>query len=253
MISCNLKGGLGNYMFQIAASVAYGLEHNKESVFSFKSAQQMHGNALSYKNNLFRKLKEGPLMGDAIYYEPSFSYTKIPPCKKNLLLDGYFQSELYFMDYEEQIRNIFSEPHHVKSYLDNKYGKSLGGSPCSVHVRRGDYITNPRHPTQSVEYYSQCMEEIGGPFLVFSDDIEWCRENFKVDQITFIDGEEDYMDLFLMGRCNSNIIANSSFSWWGAWLNPNREKTVIAPATWFEGGLEGCDTSTLLPKEWHRR
>lgn len=252
-VSCNLRGGLGNYMFQIAASVAYGIEYGKECVFSFKSAQQMHKNAHSYKKNLFRKLKEGPLVGDAIYNEPYFSYKKIPPCEKNLLLNGYFQSELYFLPHEDKIREIFSEPAHVKSYIDNKYGTSLEDSPSSIHVRRGDYTTNPRHPTQSTEYYSQCMEEIGGSFLVFSDDIDWCRANFKGGHITFIEGEEDFMDLFLMSRCNNNIIANSSFSWWAAWLNPRRERTVIAPSKWFEGDLEGCDTSTLIPKEWHRR
>ena len=101
-----------------------------------------------------------------------------------------------------------------------------------------------------MDYYSQAMEKMGGPFLVFSDDIAWCKDNFKGFDITFVEGEEDFIDLYLMARCRNNIIANSSFSWWAAWLNPDPHKKVIAPAMWFSGDLQGCDTSTLLPQQW---
>ena len=250
IVGCNLKGGLGNYMFQIAATVAYGLEHHKDPTFNLNSAQQIHRHTSEYKTNLFRSLNEGCFKADAVYYEPSFSYNKIPPSEGNLWLEGYFQSELYFIGREESIGQIFSETPDIKSYIDNKYENLLEEGVTSVHVRRANYLDNPNHPAQSMDYYSACMEELGGKFLVFSDDPAWCKENFKDYNATFIEGEEDFIDLHLMARCTNNIIANSSFSWWGAWLNKNKSKKVTAPARWFEGHASRNDTSTLLPEEW---
>jgi len=121
-----------------------------------------------------------------------------------------------------------------------------------VHIRRGDYLNKiHKHPTQPKEYYysafSQFNEDIH--FLIFSDDIEWCKNNLKYKYLYFIEEELDYISLYLMSLCNHNIIANSSFSWWGAWLNQETNKKVIAPSNWF-GKNKKLNTKDLIPSKW---
>ena len=101
-----------------------------------------------------------------------------------------------------------------------------------------------------MEYYKSAMGHFRGyKFVIFSDDIPWCKENFIGDNFTFIDGEEDYIDLYLMSVCEHNIIANSSFSWWGAYLNTNITKKVIAPKEWF-GKVKCISSSNIISTEW---
>jgi hypothetical protein len=102
-----------------------------------------------------------------------------------------------------------------------------------------------------MDYYRNAIAEFSDDtrFLVFSDDIQWCKENFKGDNFHFIEGEKDYVDLYLMSLCNNNIIANSSFSWWGAWLNNTPNKKVIAPKQWF-GKAKQLNTKDLIPETW---
>ena len=121
-----------------------------------------------------------------------------------------------------------------------------------MHVRRGDYLKfKDTHPPCSVEYYNQAISSFSESsiFLVISDDIEWCKENFLGDKFYFVEGNEDYIDLYLMSLCKNNIIANSSFSWWAAWLNRNKEKIVIAPEKWFGNEVQ-YNTDNLLPSSW---
>jgi hypothetical protein len=252
MISCNLKGGLGNYMFQVAATISYAIEYGVRPVFNFQSAQQVHENINSYKDNLFRKITNSKFRIDGVYREPHFHYNKIPLSKGNIVLDGYFQSEKYFNNHSEVIRIIFSEDPETKKYIDNKYSHLFEESTCSVHIRRTNYLNlQAFHPTQTMCYYNKAIAMTGKKkFIVFSDDIEWCRDNLHADNIHFMEGESDYIDLFLMSRCSNHIIANSSFSWWGAWLNKDEKKRVIAPKHWFGPSLIGNNTKDLIPDSW---
>jgi hypothetical protein len=133
----------------------------------------------------------------------------------------------------------------------------------SVHIRRGDYVTNSHtnavHGTCSLEYYENAInyisEKVKAPhFFVFSDDYKWALENFKNRSypVTCISNNADknYEDLTLMYNCKHHIIANSSFSWWGAWLNPNEDKIVIGPKQWFKSKKQSTDTKDVMPKEW---
>jgi hypothetical protein len=141
----------------------------------------------------------------------------------------------------------------------------IGGeeSAVSIHVRRGDYVsdagTNRFHGTCSVDYYHDAVDRISGfapasHFFVFSDGIDWAKENLRLRQpvtyVDFNDGEKNYEDLRLMSLCKHHIIANSSFSWWGAWLNPNPDKIVIAPKKWFND--PSINTDDLIPNSWLR-
>ncbi len=139
---------------------------------------------------------------------------------------------------------------------------------CSIHVRRGDYVSigqthplNP-HPLQSLEYYKEAIKIINADkYLVFSDDINWCKENFIGDNYIFVDNkisslENDIFEMQLMSTCKNNIIANSSYSWWAAYFNENKDKKVIAPKLWFGKDYINTITShddviqSIIPKDW---
>lgn len=178
-------------------------------------------------------------------------------------LDGYWQSELYFKDIEDVIRKELT----LKDTPDSvNRGAGTAISECesiSLHVRRGDYVSNPLfnevHGICPLDYYHAAIkllvEKVENPhFFVFSDDLEWTKENLKLDYpAAYMDhnGEEkDYEDLHLMSLCKHHIIANSSFSWWGAWLCSNPNKVVIAPKKWFND--QAKDSDDIVPSSWRR-
>ena len=244
MISCKLYGGLGNYLFQIGAM--YSLSNNVG--FDIKKTYQVHNNITTYLSNILRKVNFTSINVSNIYFEPQFNYTPLPT-RDNILFDGYFQSEKY-LD-RELILDLYSIDKDSFNYINSKYSNILPNS-VSVHVRRGNYLTRQdRHPVQNINYYNTALAEFTecDNILVFSDDIKWCKENFVGDKFTFIEGEADYIDLWLMSLCNHNIIANSSFSWWGAWLNQNPSKKVIAPKIWF-GPNKKLNTKDIIPLNW---
>lgn len=265
MISCILKGGLGNQMFQIAAVLSIAVNRKVPFLFD-KNTWPDRGGAGSeafqasspekYLNNVFRKLpfKEVKTrMMWSVYSESTFHYTEIPD-RSNILLNGYFQSERYFENSKEVIRKVFSPPKSIvdefkRTFQDKHSNKDL----ISIHVRRGSHLRNPHyHGSCDAEYFRNAVSFFNkdSVFLVFSDDIQWCRDNFVGDNYVFVEGREDYEDLYYMSLCDHNIICNSTFSWWSAWLNNNKNKTIISPKKWFGPGYAGHDLSDLTPKGW---
>lgn len=180
----------------------------------------------------------------------------VPPC----YLVGYWQSEHYFSDVKETIRSDFTFSESL-SYKNLGLAKEIGAvNAVSLHIRRGDYVQNSKalavHGLCPLEYYGAAVQYISkrveAPcFFVFSDDIDWARANLKMSQpccyVDYNHGAESYNDMRLMSLCRHHIIANSSFSWWGAWLNSRADKIVIAPKQWFRSNT---DTSDLLPQSW---
>lgn len=154
------------------------------------------------------------------------------------LIDGYWQSEKYFLPIADVIRKDFTFPEASSrnKALVEEMSRTI---PVSIHVRRGDYLGS--FPVMDETYYDKTMnyfvQKYGDVhFYVFSNDMEWCRDHLDAEQTTFVDwntGKDSPYDMWLMTQCKHNIIANSSFSWWGAWLNQNEGKEVIAPKTWF--------------------
>lgn len=240
------NNGLGNLLFTLATGYATSKTYGKEMYSTKPNGYD------EYKNNILRNIKLTNKTPDNPYVEKSFNYDKIPNVNA---IDGYFQSEKYFIDYREEILNLFSMPDNIKKYIDSKYKKILDGNTCSIHVRRGDYVEKQaRHPLTNLSYFTNATAEIikkynDIKFIIFSDDIEWCKEAFDNDDFTFIEGERDYIDLYMMSLCKHNIISNSTFSWWGAWLNRNSDKTVIVPKIWF-GSRAHEDTKDLIPNNW---
>ena len=196
-----------------------------------------------------------------IVREPSHAFNEeILQSPSNSLLIGYWQTEEYFIDIEDVIRKDFT----LKKTLDDRNSaiaeKINSTNSVSVHVRRGDYILNEKiqkhHGICDTAYYSKAVELISGiqkntELFLFSDEPEWVKQNMKFDlPVNYIDntGEAGYIDMQLMSLCKHNIIANSSFSWWGAWLNNNEEKVVIAPEKWFAD--KTIDTKDVIPAGW---
>lgn len=149
--------------------------------------------------------------------------------------DVFLQSEKYFAKHKDFIRERFSSGIRFADYV-------------SIHVRRGDYVDNPFYIDLFKEgYYEKAMALFpGAPFLVFSDDILWCKEQPVFKGCSFSVGNSEVEDLNRMASCQHNIIANSSFSWWAGWLNRNPDKKVVAPKQWFSDGVERVE----LPEEW---
>jgi hypothetical protein len=248
-------GGLGNYLFQIASTYSKSIDDNLNFILDINDISIAHTNPDNYKNNIFRKLKFQEIKSHYYQYnEPSFNYLKTPKFNNNTRMVGYFQSEKYFISNREKILDIFSIDDTTNNQLKTKYEDILKENTCSIHVRRGDYIRlSEYHPPQSIKYYEESIKTIGenSHFLIFSDDIDWCKENLSfIKNKTFIEGNDDYQDLYLMSMCKNNIIANSSFSWWGAWLNKNKDKKIISPKLWFGEKNKHLNSNDIYCKDW---
>jgi len=226
-------GRLGNQLSQLSATISTAIDHKSKFVFPNWKYEKFFNLHNCYSDNI-QETKN--------YREPDFKYTKIkfPQTEDIINLQGYFQSEKYFKNNEVAIRLAFSSTNPIPTQK-NKTG---------IHVRRGDYLNlSEYHTNLSMSYYHQAMKLARSEkYVIFSDDIEWCKKNFIGDQFEFSEGSEidDFNKMRSMG---SNIIANSSFSWWAAYLNNNQDKKVIAPSNWF-GPKLNHDTSDLIPNDW---
>jgi hypothetical protein len=254
-VSTKLMGGLGNYLFQISTAYYLCLRDNKELLCDVSDSKVPHKPYSNYTSNIFRNVN---FINGVTDFTPlgegGFSYFPLPQIDGNVKLYGYFQSEKYFMDYRNEILELFKIDGETNQKLINKYGEVLKRDTCSIHVRRGDYLgLQNYHPIQPIEYYQKAINIIGkeNHFLIFSDDIKWCEENFSfLKNKTFVSDNLDYEDLYLMSMCNNNILANSTFSWWGAWLNNNENKQVIIPSKWFGVSNSHLNTNDLYCNKW---
>ena len=231
-------GGLGNQMFQIANAYSQSIKNNVNCFFRSQSETNLQGNNVSeYLNTIFRNVtfKEN-LSNYKTYREPNWSYNE-----KNLIWDrpiefyGYYQSSKNFLGYGNKIKELFSIDSETKKYLINKYPQILVDNTLSIHIRRGDYEKFPMiHPTISKQYIDQSISLIGdySHVFIFSDDKQWIKDNLNLTNSTVVN-EKDYIELWLMSLCKNNILSNSSFSWWGSFLNQNDDKKVIVPSIWF--------------------
>ncbi len=227
-------GRAGNMLFECAATIGSALNYNADYCFPDWQYKSDFNIPLSKFKNLNRI--------DFKYSEPYFHYKKIEvPSVPSIDLVGYFQSAKYWTGHNSIIKNLLTPKN-----LPEKQDKT------AIHVRRGDYLKfSDCHPVLPMEYYLKAMQMVKSEkYLIFSDDIEWCKNNFIGSQFEFSDGKSEIEDLKLMISCSNQIIANSSFSWWAAYLNDNLNKTIVAPKVWFGPGLSQHDTKDLLPSDW---
>lgn len=234
-ITNHLHGGLGNMMFQISAAWAYARRTNRKYRYSkyTKSPHDIDLNLFRFATANFIFLGENN-RDFSLYREPSFEYNEIPNIEGNVFLDGYFQSDKYFKD-------ILS----VKELRDRFYCPQKTLEYPFIHVRRGDYLAlSEYHTVLGIDYYNKAMELLPAEkYYVVSNDIAWCKENFSDSKFMIVD--EDHISTFhLMTSCRSGIIANSSFSWWGAYLSIDPQ-LYIAPKNWFGPKYSHNDTTNL--------
>ena len=271
-IGCN--GRLGNQMFQYASM--RGIASVKG--FDWVVPPENYDHTANYA--LFETFKmtnvkeknigfvEGEILKETIH---CYDENLVDSCSDNTNLDGFFQTEKYFENIVDEIRSDFTFKDEYlkpcKEFID-----SLDTTPIFLHVRRGDAIGKEHyHPVAPMSYYVEALKRFDKdtPCFVFSDDLDWCKsqELFKSDRFLFNDNIERYdyqsmdgsgsmqytllphVDLCLMSLCSGAIIVNSSFSWWGAWLQNNRGK-VIASKPWFGPSASDLDTSDVVPNHW---
>lgn len=250
MVISNLKGGLGNYLFQIAHGYSLSLSNNSNFGIDLNKIWVVHSHWSEYTNNIFRNVPIISSPKQIKYYRHEPLTYKPTPYTENIFLDGYFQSEKYFINHKEKILDLFRIDDVTFDYLKDKYPDIINNdNTCSIHVRRGDYLRIDFYNKLDMSYYYEAINSVGKDkhFVIFSDDIKWCKEHFTNINATFIEGEKDYVDLYLMSLCKDNITANSTFSWWGSYLNPNPNKKVFTPNVWFKHSHSSKD---LIPDEW---
>lgn len=259
MVYSYLYNRIGNNLFQIAAGVSLAKKMNVpyQAIIGNYMTTEPDNCSLSeylnqFRNNILRNIDLVSSVPSEIaeYKEPTFEYSPLP-VKDEIMLNGLFQSEKYFD--KELVRNLFSIDTNTCEYIVKKYGLILDKETVSVVVRRGDYLKYSRfHTVCTMSYYQKAIDYIGRNkhFLIISDDIEWCKKKIKGENISFVEDEVPVVDLYLQSMCTHNIISNSSFAWWGAWLNPNPHKVVIYPSHWFGYRYRKLNTADMLPKEW---
>ncbi len=249
-------GGLGNVMFQIAAIEYLGNKYNFKTGYWNINSQIDHLTDYPQVNHPKEYLSmfenfEWPTVnhppGDfGNFKEIPFHYEQFN-VSDDSTYNGMFQSEKYFPN-RDFIINLFAPSKNILAKL-KKYEDILKGTTCAIHVRRGDYLDEWRpNFAQDTTYFQNAINLIGDvdKYIIFSDDIEWCKENFLMGNVTFIEKEEDYVEIFLQSKCTHNIISNSSFSWWGAYLNQNSTKKIVAPKKWFRYDME----NDIVPDYW---
>jgi hypothetical protein len=281
MIIVLLSGGFGNQLFQYAAGKQLSIKYNMplKLDLSFLEAEAVDYTKRSFELNKLRISAEIATPEEVervkqknrgkLFKRAQIRERKLFPLDIKLnagcdyYLNGYWQSDNYFKEVEEIIRKEFV----FKENLEDEYFTDLqeqirSSDSVSVHFRRGDYITNkPANAlfeTCSPEYYQKAVDLIAKrirqpKLFIFSDDIAWVQKYFKTTYPTvFVDKSDilQHSDFRLMSMCKHHIIANSTYSWWAAWLNPNKEKTVIAPKKWFKSRLQQFRTRYKIPKEW---
>lgn len=259
-ISPRMLGRLANQMFEIATAYSLSIDNKCSMKVSIENGVYASltgevGSPLNYKDTVFKNVEFIDSVSNYdVWKEPKFSYIPISyKFDKNLYLDGQFQSEKYFEHNKDKILELFKCDDISKDYIISKYGSYLKKPNVSIHIRRGDYLSAKEyHPACDLNYYEKALGYFPNIsyIIVFGDDIQWAKENFIGDKFIFVENEKDYIDLYLMSMCENNIIANSSFSWWGSWLNTNTNKKVIAPKNWFGNSLKHHNTCDLFPNDW---
>jgi hypothetical protein len=267
MLTCYLKGGLGNQLFEIITTISYAIKYNKNVYFI--NHKHSDGGRNTYWDSIFDSLKllllDNYIQSSYIINELEYSYNEIYINDKfeNIIIDGYFQSYKYFDKYYDLIYNILNIENKKKK-LSNQFNNF--NNTVSLHFRIGDYKNLEYHPIMPFNYYINSLNyiksinpNINYTIIYFNEEedreivnnnILKLKELFK--NFNFIKCDNKYQDweqLLLMSCCTHNIIANSSFSWWGAYFN-NNNKIVCYPSLWFGPGLDHNNTKDLCPPEW---
>lgn len=260
MITFSLLGNhgrLGNQMFQYSLLKSVSKKNN----FVFAIPKQNHQlfECFEIKSKVYDLEKNIDLIQRMnVYKESGFHYDEnVFNIGDNINYVGNFQSEKYFSSIRDELLRDFTFKNNILKEADSLLNSFKKNQPlASLHVRRGDYVNLQNfHPLCEISYYENSIKELPSCDIVcFSDDIEWCEKNLShiSKNIYFSKNKDPYVDLCLMSMCDHNIIANSSYSWWAAWLNKNNEKIVISPKKWFGPNYSYHNIKDLIPENWRK-
>ena len=252
------NGRFGNQMFQYAATrgvaawkgYEWCIPDGPKTDEEFEDEENQHKLFMAFKLPNAKIVKDHP----APYkQEASFTFDEdlFNNCEDNVNLYGYFQSEKWFNHIENSIREDFTWREDVNAMCLQMFDDITGGQAISLHIRRTDHLIKPTyHPVLPLSYYEEALSKFPSdiPVLVFSDEPAWCFEQdlFKDDRFLISDSGDNITDMCLMSMCQYQIMANSTYSWWGAWLS--NSKDVIAPRLWF--GPDGQDPKDIYVDRW---
>ena len=270
-------GRLGNQMFEYAALRGIAARHGYEWCIPPPERKGIENYSLHECFKLSPNRREGIMEPCQYAQEPYFHFCQelFDTCPDNVSLHGFFQSWRYFDNVKDEIRKDYTFHDGILEPCKEMMEELEGQEPIMLHVRRGDpNLTDPRgfkwsytqcgsmHPVQPIEYYEKALKAFpeDQPVIVFSDSPEWVKEQefFKPNRFMISEPEDKYADgsytpyadLCLMSLCSHAIIANSSMSWWGAWLQTNPDKMVFAPKMWFGSDYKDKDTKDLYCPKW---
>jgi hypothetical protein len=273
MLTCYLQGGLGNQLFQIFTTISYAFTHKK--IFKFTNQTKLDSKRNTYWNSFLLPLakftKEDVYRQHKIFKlsEIEFSYNELPyKVEENILLYGYFQSEKYFINHVNSIMTMI-KLREQKDNIKNKYKTNADDTKTSssIHFRLGDYkLLQDNHPIQPLDYYNKSIQYITDRDTSFKSYLVFCERNDLTDVLYLLNqikqthplisfqiidfNISDWEQMLLMSMCQHNIIANSSYSWWGAYFNTNPDKIVCYPGNWFGKKLQHNNIKDLCPTTW---
>lgn len=282
MVVVKLSGGIGNQMFQYAFARKIAHENNTElkldlswyaiftnrkyglNKFNIEAKKATEKEVKKYdcvERNQYKIIKILNKITNVLNNKEYIKDDRYFYINKDIYITGYWQSEKYFSSIESIIRNDFTFRKMANDKNNKIIDQIYATQAVSIHIRRGDYVSDKK--TKSIlgllplEYYRKCIDKISEvtsnpSYFIFSDDPQWSKDHLNIDFPTvFVENnykESDCEDLRLISLCKHNIIANSTFSWWGAWLNKNKNKIVLAPKRWFIS--EKRNSKEIVPYRW---
>lgn len=265
-VSSFIMGGLGNQLFQVAVALVYAWKHGTHTpIFSDRPEYRL-GEKLEYNKTIFRHLTwvsevEFNVLGFEKYRESHFQFSPIPYLPTSLLLEGYFQSWKYLDEFKPRlIKELMALTPEDEDVL-NRAWKTInptGKHVLALHVRRGDYESKQYYHTliplsyyeRAIKHFSDTLAGVEYVTCVFSDDLDWCKTQPLFSGYQFWASDVPYIDLLLMSKCHSLIMANSSYSWWAAYISNSNQ--VVYPNKWFGPGLAHTDVRDMYPPDWLR-
>jgi hypothetical protein len=261
IITADTGGGVGAQMFMIAHAVCQGWKNNVPVKFLLQSSKYPGRNwdTVFYKDTIFRNIEFVDDIGEVIrieektFNEPDLNFS----LDKSVEFYGCFQSHKNFFGYDKDIQKLFGPTEEFKTHIKEKYPQLNDENTLSLHVRRGDFLTIPNsHPTLDISYINEAIKQNGeySTLFAFSDDKEWLKQNVQSihPNVVVVEGIETYEELWMMGLCTNHIIGNSTYGYWGAFLDPNDDKKVFVPSPWFGPTGPKFDDDRMAPEDWIR-
>lgn len=244
-------------MFQYALGLSLSIHLNRDllldiSSFNTYKKRNYELNQFNIKDPILTNSLSNALILDENNLSNLYDIKRLSYFTNDIYLIGYWQNEQYFINIRELLLEKFIPIDLCDKYF--QYEKLITDNTVSLHIRRGDYVsekhTNEFHGICSLDYYNSAIKYFNNPnIMIFTDDIEWVKNNINFKNSIIIDGLSESENIYLMSKCTNNIIANSSFSWWGAWLNNKIDKKVISPNKWFNN-IDANNNCKIVPTSW---